>query len=242
MENPVFLRLFVKHPAALQCYARALLPTWAAVEDVLQEASVVMWRKLGQLESEDGFLPWAKTIVRFEALRAARKVARDRLVFSEDVLEQLAQEAEEVCEEERLHELETLRQCLGRLKPHHRDLMLTSAGGGVTVRHLAERAGYSANAFLQASRAAAAVLAALRGAFAPAAQASVRPCPVALQSALTKRNMKSSADDNTPWLEAMDAYLQGGLDEEGFHALEAAMRSRPDLRAPTSGWCGWTRI
>lgn len=54
-----------------------------------------MWRKLAQLESADGFLPWAKVIVRFEALRLRREHARDRQIFGDAVLELLANEAAE---------------------------------------------------------------------------------------------------------------------------------------------------
>jgi RNA polymerase sigma-70 factor (ECF subfamily) len=44
------------------------LPDWDAVDDVLQDASVIMWQKLSQLDDEDGFLPWGKVIVRFPLL------------------------------------------------------------------------------------------------------------------------------------------------------------------------------
>lgn len=54
-----FMRLFVKHEPALKAFARSLLPDWTAVDDALQEASVTMWEKLGQLRDADGFLPWA---------------------------------------------------------------------------------------------------------------------------------------------------------------------------------------
>lgn len=64
----------------------------------MQEASVVMWRKLGQLESADGFLPWAKVIVRFESLRLRREHARDRHLFSDEVFELLADESANVPE------------------------------------------------------------------------------------------------------------------------------------------------
>ena len=78
-----FLRLFVHHESILRAYARARLPDWEAVDDVIQEASVIMWKKLGQLDNEDGFLPWAKVIVRYEAMAALRVRAKDRLVLSE---------------------------------------------------------------------------------------------------------------------------------------------------------------
>ena len=101
-----FLRLFVQHEQALRAYARVMVPTWDAVDEVIQEASVVMWRKLDLLDSPDNFLPWAKVIVRYEALRARRDYARDRLVFSEELLSMLADEA-----------AETLQRCAARSAP-----------------------------------------------------------------------------------------------------------------------------
>lgn len=39
-----FLQIFLRNENDLKSYARALLPTWAAVDDVMQEASLVMWQ------------------------------------------------------------------------------------------------------------------------------------------------------------------------------------------------------
>ncbi|WP_372725002.1 sigma factor, partial [Novipirellula sp.] len=52
-----FMRLFIKHEPALRAFARSILPDWHLVDDTLQEASVTMWEKLGQLHDEAGFLP-----------------------------------------------------------------------------------------------------------------------------------------------------------------------------------------
>lgn len=140
-----FLRLFVKHEEALRAFARVLLPTWESVDEVMQEASVVMWRKLAQLESADGFLPWAKVIVRFEALRLRREHARDRHVFGDQVLELLAREAAEVPEVQWERERVALRGCLAELAPHHRELVLAPYAGEGRVTRLAEETGRSVN-------------------------------------------------------------------------------------------------
>ena len=58
----MFIRLFLQHENALRAYARSILPNWESVDDVLQEASMVMWEKLEQLENEEGFLPWARSL------------------------------------------------------------------------------------------------------------------------------------------------------------------------------------
>jgi RNA polymerase sigma-70 factor (ECF subfamily) len=140
-----FLRLFVKHERALRGYARVLLPTWEAVDEVMQEASVVMWSKLEQLESEDGFLLWAKVIVRFESLRLRRKFARDRHVFSDEMLELLASEAMEVGDDVWERERIAAAQCLDEFASHHRELVLAPYYGEGRVVRLAEQTGRTVN-------------------------------------------------------------------------------------------------
>lgn len=140
-----FLRLFVKHEEALRAFARVLLPSWEAVDEVMQEASVVMWKKLGQLDGGDGFLPWAKVIVRFEALRLRREHARDRHVFGDEVIELLADEVQEIGETHWEREREALRICLGELSPHHRELVLAPYAGEGRVTRLAEETGRTVN-------------------------------------------------------------------------------------------------
>ena len=73
-----FMRLFVRHEPVLRAYARTILPDWNSVDDALQEASVTMWEKLGQLRDEDGFLPWAKVILRFKCLSTVAAIRRER--------------------------------------------------------------------------------------------------------------------------------------------------------------------
>ncbi len=140
-----FLRLFVRHEEALRAFARVLLPTWEAVDEVMQESSVVMWRKLSQLDQADGFLPWAKVIVRFEALRFRRSFARDRHVVTEDVLTLLANEAAEVPEDIWEKEREALRTCLTSFAPHHRELLLAPYAGEGRVSRIAEDTARSVN-------------------------------------------------------------------------------------------------
>ncbi len=140
-----FLRLFVKHEEPLRAFARVLLPTWEAVDEVLQEASVVMWRKLAQLDAAENFLPWAKVIVRFEALHVRREHARDRHVFSDEVLELLAREAAEIHEDVWQREREALQRCLEQLAPHHRELVLAPYAGEGRVTRMAEEMGCTVN-------------------------------------------------------------------------------------------------
>ena len=143
--EPDFMRLFVSHEPELRAFLRTLLPTWEAVDDALQEASVVMWKKLDQLDGEEGFLPWAKVIARFEALRARRTAARSRLVLSEETVALLADEALEHSPNLLLQERRALDLCLQKLSEEHRELVLLPYGEPGGVAELAERTSRSAN-------------------------------------------------------------------------------------------------
>jgi RNA polymerase sigma-70 factor (ECF subfamily) len=144
-NDGLFLRLFVRHEQALRAYARVIVPTWDAVDEVIQEASVVMWRKLDQLDSHENFLPWAKVIVRFEALRARRNVARDRLVFSEELLSMLAEEAAATEDEDLERDKVALMRCLKKLTSAYQELLLAPYTGSGRVKELAEQSGRSIN-------------------------------------------------------------------------------------------------
>ncbi|MEM6279190.1 MAG: sigma-70 family RNA polymerase sigma factor [Verrucomicrobiota bacterium] len=140
-----FLRIFLLHENDLRAYARALLPNWDAVGEVMQEASVVMWRKLDQLDDESGFLPWAKVIVRYEALKARQKVARDRLCFGEDVYELLADDSADDVNEVLSQERDALGVCLGKLDTSQRELVLLPYHGHGAITEIAEKSGQTVN-------------------------------------------------------------------------------------------------
>ncbi len=146
LDEGDYMRLLMHNEPALRAFARSLLPDWHTVDEVIQEASVTLWQKFDQLREEEGFLPWAKVVVRFKCLSAIGKMQRDRHVFSEGVLELLADEAESIDALEQAAAMKALRSCLAKFSQPHQELLLAPYSGDGQVRTLAERAGKSANA------------------------------------------------------------------------------------------------
>jgi RNA polymerase sigma-70 factor (ECF subfamily) len=141
-----FVRQFVASEPRLRAFLRSLLPRWDDVDDVLQETSVVAWRKFGQFEAGSSFTNWVFSIGRFEALKHLRHRVRSPLVFSDEVWELLAEEASE--EVERLEaERRALAHCLERLEPAQRELLEKSYQPGARFHQVAAQAGRSATAF-----------------------------------------------------------------------------------------------
>jgi RNA polymerase sigma-70 factor, ECF subfamily len=141
-----FMRLLLQHENALRAFARSLLPGWDAVDDVFQDASVIMWQKLGQLEEPEGFLPWGKVIVRFHCFRHHEQRKKKGAVFSNELLSILADEAGKIDEAAHASRRQALEACLQTLSQPNRELVLAPHFGHGRITQLAELSGTSANA------------------------------------------------------------------------------------------------
>jgi RNA polymerase sigma-70 factor (ECF subfamily) len=141
-----FIRLFVAQEGRLRAFLRTLVPSLDELDEVMQETSLVAWRKFSQFEPGTDFLAWLATIGRFEALRWRRDRAADRLVFSEQLCELLADEA--LAETEtREAERRALDLCLEKLPTRQRQWLAAAYQPGVKFREVAQTSGKSVEAF-----------------------------------------------------------------------------------------------
>lgn len=141
----LFVKHLLEHEPSVRAFLRGLLPTWQDVEEVTQEASLVAWRKFSSFEEGTSFGGWFMTIARYEAMSYRRRLARTPLVFSDDVWELLAVEAEkdEHGEVRRQH----LEVCLQKLDATSRELLMKVYSPGVVMREVAKQSGRSEQAF-----------------------------------------------------------------------------------------------
>ncbi|MFT5857289.1 MAG: RNA polymerase sigma-70 factor (ECF subfamily) [Verrucomicrobiales bacterium] len=140
-----FEALFEDQELAFRIYAKALLPSWDAVDDVMQSASLVMWRKMTELGSAEGFLPWRKVVVRFTALKYLRSRSREPLVFDPDLIELLVQEEEALDEPNLAQRQSALSRCIEALSSVSRQLVLSPYKGHGNLTKLAEASGRTRN-------------------------------------------------------------------------------------------------
>lgn len=141
-----FVRLLVAHEPHLRSFLHSLLPSWTDVDEAMQETSLTAWRKFDQFEPGSNFLAWTAAIARFEALKQRRTRSRERLVFSEAVIDLIANEA--AAETETLaQERAALERCLAKLGEPARELLETAYQPGVKLHELAGRSGKGVEAF-----------------------------------------------------------------------------------------------
>lgn len=146
LSETEFLALLVKHEPALRAYARVLVPDWDLVDEALQEASVTMWQKRGQLAGVDGFVPWAKVILRFKCLQQLERLRRRQPLLSDAMLETLAERGASRSVLEATRRGKALHECLNQFSAEHRELLLAPHSSTDTVVQLAERRKKSPNA------------------------------------------------------------------------------------------------
>jgi RNA polymerase sigma-70 factor (ECF subfamily) len=145
-----FVRLYTRFEPDLRAFVRSLLPTWTDADEVLQQTALVLWKKFEQFEpdSEDprAFVRWGCVVARFEAMSYKRSMARDRLVFCDELFELMAEECLEETDQRR-REHEALELCLATLPDKQSRLLRLAYTPGVKTKDLAAEAGSSAASF-----------------------------------------------------------------------------------------------
>jgi RNA polymerase sigma-70 factor (ECF subfamily) len=135
-----FLRLYAEQEQALQGYVRSMLPDRNEASEVMQELIVTLWQKFG--DSED-FRRWAFGVARMKVLHLLQKRKRDRHVFGEDLIRQLA-DRQEGFEQRHISQREALEECLKKLGQKPRELVLTAYTQGTRIHDLAAQRGETA--------------------------------------------------------------------------------------------------
>ncbi len=141
-----FIQHFAHWEPDLRRFIRSLLPTREDADEVLQQTALVAWRKFDQFDRSTPFIKWTCVIARFEALAYRRKMARDRLVFREDILDLMADEGLSELDH-RQEEQDALEHCLSELPEKQRKLVTLAYTPGIKIKDLAAQAGSTAPAF-----------------------------------------------------------------------------------------------
>lgn len=112
--------LFVRHECAIRAFVRALQPSLADADDVIQETFLTVSRKAATFEPGTNFVAWACGIARLKVLENLRQRKRST-ALSEAAIIALAENAPapetQQCREE------ALARCLEKVAPKARDLL-----------------------------------------------------------------------------------------------------------------------
>ena len=109
--------------SALVAYAHALLADYAAAEDVVQNAFLVVARKHDDFAEGTSMLAWCRGIVRLEILSHLRKRRREPTVEDRILNDAMEATFEAHQSDESVPRADQLRGCLAKLNGRARDLI-----------------------------------------------------------------------------------------------------------------------
>ena len=135
-----FLHQYVECEESLRGFVRSLLPTLEDAREVIQNTAAVLWKKYDQLDDPKNFRRWAFGVARFEVLSYRRDKARDRHIFGEELITQLAQESEKIGMDSD-KEIQALKSCLAKLPPKQSALVREAYDSDLKIKQIAEREG-----------------------------------------------------------------------------------------------------
>jgi RNA polymerase sigma-70 factor (ECF subfamily) len=127
-----FVRLLTRHGPYVRALILSLVPVWQDAEEILQETSLVAWRKFDTFELGTNFQAWLGRIATFEVHNFRGRTGKVRLKFDSELLEMLV-EAHQANTAFQEAQWAALLKCLEKLPVADRELMIE--------RYCAERQG-----------------------------------------------------------------------------------------------------
>lgn len=142
-------RLWTLAQPVVSAFVISVVRDFSARDDVLQEVAVAVMESFDRYDPQRPFVGWAMGIAQNQVRLYLRRIQRDRLVFDDDVLVQLAVAFEETSPE-RSQTLGFLRGCLDQLEGRARELCELRYGRDLKPAAIAESLGMSGNTVAKA--------------------------------------------------------------------------------------------
>lgn len=135
-----FIRVFSKSQHRILRFVHTLIPNLADAEDVLQETSVVLWKKWPTFQRDKDFVKWACGIARLEVFQMFRQKKQNVLYLSESVLNQVADIAIAAIDNDWRSEAsgDALDRCFAELLDSHQRVLRLRYHDGKTVQQIAD--------------------------------------------------------------------------------------------------------
>ena len=127
----------------LIAYARSLLNSYSAAEDVVQDAMLVVVRKFDQFTEGTSMLAWCRSIVRLEVLRLKQKRQRERSLTDrllDDAIDAAFEEQQaEHVEDCSAMSRDVLENCLQKVSARGQDVLKARLVDGLSYAQIGER-------------------------------------------------------------------------------------------------------
>jgi RNA polymerase sigma-70 factor (ECF subfamily) len=149
-DSEEFVRLLTEAQGPVYGYLLTLIPDRNRARDLLQETNITIWKKAETFEQGTNFNAWACKVAYFHVLSFRRKMAREKLVFDDEILDYLSERNDErVAQDAAADRIKALKSCILKLSENHRELVQERYKPGASVQRIAEDQGRTVGAISQ---------------------------------------------------------------------------------------------
>jgi len=138
--------------ARIYGYIHSLVPDVADADDLMQQTTLILWKKFSEFDRGRSFFSWACGIARLEVANFLRGRGRRRRHFSDDLNLMLVQAHEEMIDEELEDRREALSRCVEKLHDRDRELVAECYGEAEGIHAAADRRGRSTQSIYNSLR------------------------------------------------------------------------------------------
>ncbi len=150
-DESSFGSLFDQHARAIYAHIVTLVPSRHDADEVFQETSVTIWKKLEHYQPGTDFRAWACRIAYHKVLKLRERKGRTARLFSDGMLERIDEEL--IVMSDKLDaRREALALCREKLPRGDRQMLDRYYGGTVGVKDLAAARGCSIHKVYRALR------------------------------------------------------------------------------------------
>jgi RNA polymerase sigma-70 factor (ECF subfamily) len=146
LRHREFVRLLAEHDRRLSAYVHALVPRWQDAEDVLQTTKLRLWEQFDSYRPEGDFAAWAIAIAGYMVRTHRTLSQRQRVRFSDDVLERISLQAKAVSPAVQDDRLTAIAECSKTLSDAGRRLLHLFCSGHQRIKDMAQELGQTPTA------------------------------------------------------------------------------------------------
>jgi RNA polymerase sigma-70 factor (ECF subfamily) len=147
-----FAEVLRPNQARIYGYIHSLIPDMTDADDLMQQTTLILWKKFDEYDRGRSFFSWACGIARLEVANFLRSRGRRRRYFSDDLNLMLIEAHEEMSSDELEDRREALSRCIEKLHERDRDLIAECYGDEEGIHAAADRRGRSTQSIYNSLR------------------------------------------------------------------------------------------
>jgi RNA polymerase sigma-70 factor (ECF subfamily) len=149
-RSTVFADLLLQSSRPLFGFIYSLVQNLSDAEDIYQETALVLWRKFDEFTPGTNFTAWAMRVARLSVLKQVSAKRKERLYFSDELIDSIAQTCLNKVEGERGLRASVLENCLEKLADKDKKLIAKCYAPDRNYSEIASSEGRTLNSLYQA--------------------------------------------------------------------------------------------